>query len=150
MVWTFIYGLLMRNTIRKRSTHFTALRATTRGVGSKFSVLAPLSCSFASDFAKTRNCHKINVPSCADGHLRLGRILPDGRARDPRDRSPPDSAGAGKYTERAGEESCALIWIGSAPRELSVSKRLWRQRCSSRKGKSKFRTNCLSGCPRLG
>ena len=53
------------------------------GVGSKFSVLAPLSCSFASDFAKTRNCHKINVPTCADGHLRLKRILPDGRARNP-------------------------------------------------------------------
>src|SRR5580693_1956681 len=68
----------------------------------------------------------------------------------PRDRGPPDNAGAGKNTERVGWESCALIWIGSAPCELSFSKRLWRQRCSSRKKRSKFRINCLSGCPRRG
>jgi hypothetical protein len=97
-------------------------------MGSKFSLFAAAYLAhLPADFEKIRNCHKINVPTCVDGHLRLRRILPDGRTRDPGDHSPPDRVGAGKYREPAGWESCALISIASAPRELSVSKRLWRQ-----------------------
>jgi hypothetical protein len=70
--------------MRKTGTHFTALRATTRGNG--FQVLyisAAYLAHLPADFEKIRNCHKINVPTCVDGHLRLRRILPDGRTRDP-------------------------------------------------------------------
>jgi hypothetical protein len=53
-------------------------------MGSKFSIFAPRILLICQPISKRFEiATKSNVPTCVDGHLRLRRILPDGRTRDP-------------------------------------------------------------------
>jgi hypothetical protein len=98
----------------KSSIYFTALRAVTRGNGLQpCYISAAYLAHLPADFEKIRNCHKINVPTCSGGHLRLRRILPgwqDERSGITARRM----ARVNTQNELAGE-GCALIRTESAP-----------------------------------
>src|SRR5580693_3553800 len=86
----------------KKKYTFYCTSSHDEGMGCKFSILAPrilLICQTISPrFAIAQNqcTYRCRRASKVEAHLL------DGRTRDPGDRSPPDSAGAGKYRERAG------------------------------------------------